>query len=225
MRPKPGPKSTGGTAPGPNHTGIICHKTPFAAHDGSPAAMASWNGLSETLPYLYTFAFYITNPDMTGDSFDSAAFYERCLLSGHYLEPFRFDFYFLPNASIDDCKAHYMAEKAARGPITVQIEAVVRKEPPKNEGGLPGMVPSYLSLPEHWYHDLLVVCDGDWEVEGMQLVQFNLPAKGECGVYEEELGDWPPVMVRRLDVGKDGYYPDTIQRKLFEIISHPISSN
>lgn len=180
--------------------------------------MVSWNGLSETLPYLYSFAFYITNPAMNQDTFDSAAFYKQCLLSGHYLEPFRFDFYFLPNASINDCKEHYMAEKAARGTITVQIEAIEKNEPPKNEGGLPGLIPSYLSLPYHWYNDLLVVCDGDWETDGMQLVEFNLPAPGECRLYEDERADYPPTRVRRFDVEKSRYNPDTIQRKLFEIM-------
>ncbi|KAK0609500.1 hypothetical protein B0T14DRAFT_572190 [Immersiella caudata] len=161
MTPTPR-KSDGGTAPRMKHYPIICHKNPFTTHDGTPVAMVLWNGLSETLPYLYSFAFYITNPSLTRNTFDSAAFYQRCLFSGigGYLEPFRFDFYVLPDASIEDVKAHYTAKKAARGSVMVQVEAVQRNEPPRNGGGLPGMVPSYLSLPYHWYHDLLVVCDG-----------------------------------------------------------------
>ncbi|KAK5652695.1 hypothetical protein OQA88_10289 [Cercophora sp. LCS_1] len=207
-------KSTGGRGP----ARIVSHKLEFNAHDGSPAVMVSHGSPTISLPYLYTFAFYITNPKITRDEFDSVKLYEQCLFSAPYMEPFRFDFYFLPEASIEDCQAHYMAEKEARGSIDVQVEAIQRGEPPKNQGDIPGMVPSYLSLPNHWYEDILVVGDRDWQTEGMLLVQFNLPLPEECGIYEEELQDYSPTRVTRLEVGEDGKMPDTMQRRLFEIM-------
>lgn len=173
----------------------------------------------QSLPYLYVFPIYITNPNETTANSNSTTLYKKLFYAKGDWQPFRIDVYFLPNASIDDCQAHYLAEKAARGSIAVQMEAMERGDPPKNAGGLPGMVPSYLKLPTCFYNDLLVISDRNWVTDGVFLVLFNPPPIEECGVYKDELEDYPSTSVTRMEVDMDGYKDDSIQGRLGRIMN------
>ncbi|KAL2803417.1 hypothetical protein BJX63DRAFT_411978 [Aspergillus granulosus] len=91
--------------------------------------MVSENGIkAETsqLPPLFPFVVYFTHPDTTPSS-ETA---DLAGLLGAIRESkidcdfhFRLDVYFLPGAGEDDCKAHYLAERAARP----DYEALIRR--------------------------------------------------------------------------------------------------
>lgn len=217
LRPRLQLQSEGG---GPPRT-TVTHKVPFQAHDNTPAFML-YHGLSPpppTLPYLYQFSTYITTPGVSPDTFDGTQLYEVIMRRMTYVENYRLDLYFLPNATVEDCIAHYNAEKAGRGTITRQIEAVERRDPPSNAGGLPGMVPSYLSVPYYWHHDVLLLSDQDWRTDGMLLVRFNRASIEDAGVFKEELDDYPPTQITRFPVDMEkSKSPDTIQRRIREIM-------
>lgn len=218
-------KSTGGRAP----QRVVTHEIPFQANDGSPAVMVFHSGVSvdplepptPALPGLYSFALYVTSPNASPTTFNSAEAYDVAIQGAFtYVERVRLDVYFLPGASVDACMAHYAAEKTHRGTFTRQVEALERGDPPANAGGLPGLVPSYLDLPSWWHHDVLLVNDKDWKADGMLFVQFNRAEREECHPYEDELDDVPRVIALRYPVGQDrGHSVGTIERCVDEIKS------
>ena len=174
------------------------HVIPFKDHAGQPA-LAVFEGTSP-LPFLYSFSFYFTHPGVSPDISHAAELYKTLtrgpLYDSNDVE-YRLDLYFLPNASQDDCIAHYRAEKDARGTYHAQVDAVARgdAQPPAGDGGsrLPGLVASYAHDKARFrYHGLLHICDAaDWR-RGDQLltrVEFDPLARGDYERYCKDPGD------------------------------------
>ncbi|KAH7134277.1 hypothetical protein EDB81DRAFT_844854 [Dactylonectria macrodidyma] len=112
----------------PPKTGFISNNVIFDDHTGNPALM-SWrnSGAKHSLPHLASWVFYMVHPDVLRD-FDGCAF-QRDLEDTQSLcrgEPFRYEFFFLPGATAEECHAHYCKEMEARGAIWRQIRKVKR---------------------------------------------------------------------------------------------------
>jgi hypothetical protein len=118
------------------------HNVTFKDHTGRPALM-SWSGSENrpSIPYLCSWVFYMVNPEIPRD-FDGCAFQfgleEDRVRYG--FGSFRYEFFFLPGATTEECVAHYRGEMAARGTIWRQISKVktALKEKKKQEAGEEG---------------------------------------------------------------------------------------
>ncbi|KAF7556064.1 hypothetical protein G7Z17_g1765 [Cylindrodendrum hubeiense] len=102
----------------------------FKDHNNRPALM-SWNSnkVQSTLPYLPSWVFYMVHPDVPFD-FDGCAFRDS-LEKAHCLDlvhdrDHRYEFFFLPGATAEECHAHYLGEMEARGTMWRQIRKVKR---------------------------------------------------------------------------------------------------
>ncbi|RSL78162.1 hypothetical protein BHE90_000533 [Fusarium euwallaceae] len=113
----------------------------FNDHTGRPALM-SWESSGVCpLPPLASWVFYMVHPDVPRD-FDGCAF-QNGLEDGKALDKggrFRYEFFFLPGATTEECHAHYLGELKARGTIWRHIRKVKRamdlenqKNPPQLE--------------------------------------------------------------------------------------------
>ncbi|KAH6892932.1 hypothetical protein B0T10DRAFT_481120 [Thelonectria olida] len=112
----------------PAKTSIASNNLVFKDHTGRPALM-SWEsrGVKRPLPPLASWVFYMVHPDVATD-FDGCAFQtglEDCsgLCRGG---TFRYEFFFLPGATAEECHTHYRGEMEARGTIWRQIRKVKR---------------------------------------------------------------------------------------------------
>ncbi|KAL2810802.1 hypothetical protein BJX63DRAFT_400946 [Aspergillus granulosus] len=143
---------------------------PFTDHRGKAAYMVFQNDIASQLPPLYPFVIYFTYPTATAtpEDADLAGLYKaiRDPMQGSQSH-FRLDAYFLPGASNDDCKAHYVAARSTRPDYKSLLQEFVAKArnnhfspPPKR---LPGMVypdpnvegfqTSFLICPERNWRD------------------------------------------------------------------------
>lgn len=107
----------------------------FSDHTGKPALM-SWTSYEEgnNLPPLSSWVFYMVHPDVTPD-FDGVKFQQE-LDDGenmHRDSNFRFEFFFLPDATVEECHAHYLGEMKARGTIWRQIRKLKKIMVPRRE--------------------------------------------------------------------------------------------
>ncbi|KIL84645.1 hypothetical protein FAVG1_12172 [Fusarium avenaceum] len=91
----------------------------FTDHNGKQALM-SWESIpsNPSLSPLHCWVFYVTYPHAPSD-FDGCAFYNKLeddegYGGSHY---FRYEFFFLPGATAEECHRHYVAEMEARGTI------------------------------------------------------------------------------------------------------------
>ncbi|UPL03953.1 hypothetical protein LCI18_014887 [Fusarium solani-melongenae] len=103
------------------------HNVPFKDHTGSPAVM-SWCGLENrpNRPYLPSWIFYMVNPEIPRN-FDGGAFMsglESWSRINYGSGGFRYEFFFLPGATAEECIAHYRGEMAARGTVWRQVRKV-----------------------------------------------------------------------------------------------------
>ncbi|KAH7000753.1 hypothetical protein EDB80DRAFT_724424 [Ilyonectria destructans] len=111
----------------------------FKDHTGKPALMSWRKSVNETrLPFLPSWVFYMVNPDFSYEGFDGCAFSfglekGRIRYTGG---SFRYEFFFLPGATAEECVAHYRGEMDARGTIWRQIRKVTiaMKNKKQNEG-------------------------------------------------------------------------------------------
>ncbi|KAI6753863.1 hypothetical protein HG530_013039 [Fusarium avenaceum] len=169
----------------------------FTDHTGKQALMSWWGSESNNskLPPLASWVFYMVHPDkVQPPDFDGCRFYENledgqdCGVGG----PLRYEFFFLPGATAEDCHAHFLGELRVRGSIWRQInkvkntmrnldgrEETEEKEETKREGHdfgyehdaiidsqLPGLV---LSEPDNRYMYrswLFMYCDADIDCSG-----------------------------------------------------------
>ncbi|KAJ4138363.1 hypothetical protein NW768_002187 [Fusarium equiseti] len=101
------------------------HQVPFKDHAGNPAIM-TWHGLkTQHLPTLSVWVMYIVNSEIP-ENFDAKKFQLSFDHDGDpYLgQSFRFEFFFLPNATPEECVTHYRKEIASRGTVWRQIRQV-----------------------------------------------------------------------------------------------------
>lgn len=187
---------------------VRTHVIPFEDHVGQPALTVFKS--TSPLPFLYSFSFYFTHPDASPDTSHAAELYDTLTRGSIYDSndvEYRLDLYFLPNASQDDCIAHYRAEKDARGTYQAQVDAVAssgdaQQQPSAgddSDGGsrsgsrLPGLVASYAHDKSRFpYHGLLLILDAaDWR-EGDQLlthVEFDPLSREDYERYCKDPGD------------------------------------
>ncbi|KAL2786847.1 hypothetical protein BJX66DRAFT_21548 [Aspergillus keveii] len=101
----------------------IIHTIPFSDHRGDTAYMIFKNAASIPLPPLFCFAIYFTDPFTTTvpESASMQSLYEVLHPSQNDLGYIRYDMYFLPGATPEDCVAHYNTEKKIRGSPKDQI--------------------------------------------------------------------------------------------------------
>ncbi|KPM42248.1 hypothetical protein AK830_g4354 [Neonectria ditissima] len=102
----------------------------FKDHTGKPALMSWWSGGSKRpLPPLASWVFYMVHRDVPHD-FDGCVFRDS-LEEAHNVDSdrdpdTRYEFFFLPGATAEECHAHYLDELKARGTMWRQTRKVRR---------------------------------------------------------------------------------------------------
>ncbi|KAH7271058.1 hypothetical protein NW759_001559 [Fusarium solani] len=144
MAPSARKRPPRGFEPRPLPSKVKCHNVTFKDHTGNPALM-SWSGSGNRadLPYLPSWIFYMVNPEIPRD-FDGCKFVFGLERGGRLLYStgdFRYEFFFLPGATAEECVAHYRGEIAARGTMWRQVRKVkmALKEKKKHEAGGEGV--------------------------------------------------------------------------------------
>ncbi|KAI8648648.1 hypothetical protein NCS57_01476500 [Fusarium keratoplasticum] len=135
-------KRFGGIEPKPLASKLKYHNVTFKDHTGNSTLM-SWSGPGNrpNLPYLPSWIFYMVNPEIPRD-FDGGTFVfglerDRMLYSAG---GFRYEFFFLPGATAEECIAHYRGEMAARGTMWRQVRKVkMALKKKKHEAGEEGV--------------------------------------------------------------------------------------
>ncbi|POS69985.1 hypothetical protein DHEL01_v211622 [Diaporthe helianthi] len=208
--------------------------------------MVFWAPSDQPLPPLFSFAIYVTCADIASPDLFDAADLLRALSESSYAPEttaYRLDVYFAPWATVEYCKRHYDAEKAARGLYTDQNEALRNPIGWTGSTGadsdpagaarqrLPGLVPSYLHPPTVCHHDVLFVCDEpEWpEGDDLIFVQFRPASTPEeikldaCG--DQQLDEAPEIVAQtatlRLPVCPDPEEYDgsgTVQGKMYDMV-------
>lgn len=79
-----------------------------------------------SLPSLRSWVFYMVNPGIKPESFNGHNFKRglEALDNTHHCQDFHYEFFFLPNASAEECVTHFRSEITARGTIWDQIREV-----------------------------------------------------------------------------------------------------
>lgn len=164
---------------GPFISGTLkVHTIPFMDHRSKTAYMVFQNLEPFPLPPLYSFAIYFTHPAAAPENTnDMVSFYQQ-LTSEYGGGDFdiRFDMYFLPSATHEDCISHYSTEKATRG---IYLEQVQRFEQCGRDevhlfsetSQVPGMVDKY-----HTANQVLYICSRkDWRGgdQTLSVLKFN----------------------------------------------------
>lgn len=157
---------------GPHNSGIVgFHTIPFTDHRGSTAYMVFMNLEAFPLPPLFSFAIYFTHPAVTPDNSDALGLFKEIKAYNEDGFDVRFDTYFLPSATNEDCIQHYHDEKARRGIYTDQVRMFKqcnRDEVhplPGTASQIPGMAKKY-----HDADQVLFICsDKDWQ-EGQKVL-------------------------------------------------------
>lgn len=196
VRKREGRRETPSPSPFPRSYTVKTHVVPFQDHGGTPSFMVFQSHEEHPLPPLMNFNVYFTHPD--GPLADSEelennliAMYDHIWSEG--LEPFyfRFDVYFLPNASTQDCMIHYEAEKATRGNSAQMLrEAQERFEldvnaPPPPTARMPGMVDIYTPFTNYDLSGLIFLHPGrSWSEDSQRMCRVPFTA-GELDSFHE----------------------------------------
>lgn len=150
---------------GPYMSGTLkFHTVPFTDHRGTTAYMVFQNLECFPLPPLFSFAVYFTHPVVTPENTDVSGLFEEIKSCNPDGFDVRFDMYFLPSATHEDCMRHYRDEKATRKIIWTKCECLnsvimMKVHPlPGTESQIPGMVNQY-----HEADQVLYICsEKDW---------------------------------------------------------------
>ncbi|SPJ79176.1 uncharacterized protein FTOL_07567 [Fusarium torulosum] len=116
-------KPTSGKSP--SSRGWKLHQVTFQDHTGNHAIMAWGAEEGQRIPPLASWAFYLVNRETPRD-FNATAF-KLNLEDGRDLYSAagpRYEFFFLPGATPEQCVAHYRGEIAARGTMWRQVRHV-----------------------------------------------------------------------------------------------------
>lgn len=183
---------------------------PFIDHRKQPATTVYENWVHNTLPPLTSFAVYFVHSTTSIPISDKSA--QQLLTKiledgGHEVNPFRLELFYLPNADVEVCMNHHIAERSVRGSYKVQIDTVemdVRRASTETAPGpisrpLPGLPPSYLIFKgEQYYHQLFFVCHTPtWNTNGdtqlFECVEYDPVSRAEYAqIFDpEELEQYP----------------------------------
>lgn len=190
------------------------YDVPFIDHSGHTARMIWTNAAPyPPLPPLPSWNFYVTDPTVSPNEFNGTEFQCTIFEDSAYTEkPVRFDVYFLPGASAQECINYYYQELQARGDTTRQIDAVnlasTNENVVKGPDRLPGMVTNYSRSPLDIFRKVLFIHDDrSWGEDGkkwLHRVLFDPVSETE---YLESEGEPRPdvesVEVERIRVDKD----------------------
>ncbi|KAL2788942.1 hypothetical protein BJX66DRAFT_339756 [Aspergillus keveii] len=178
---------------GPHWYTTKTHVLPFQDHTGSTAYMVFNNRETSILPPLVSFSFYFTHPDACRNQEDLVALHdsiEPVMDSFHA----RFDMYFLPGATEDDCVAHYYGEKATRldsKSMRREFERVKRPYTPPSTSRLPGMNKEYREDGGHYNGAMCVCTEQDWrQSQQLRCIQYG---SDEPSLSRQIIGSWRPV--------------------------------
>ncbi|KAI9043622.1 uncharacterized protein KD926_003392 [Aspergillus affinis] len=131
---------------------VEIHVLPFTDHGGNPSFTVFESQEDILLPPLTNLSIYFTHPEgplpETEDFEDDLrAMHAQIRTDGFDDDNYRLEVYFLPNASNEDCIAHYQAEKAIReNSMDMLLEAEIRLDtdfPPPATPRPPGMLEIY----------------------------------------------------------------------------------
>lgn len=188
--PSPEPRSWGSRA-------IETHVLPFHDHGGNTAFMVFESEKNILLPPLFNLNIYFTHSDgplAQTDNIedDLRAMHTQIRADGFDDDHYRLDIYFLPNASSEDCIAHYEVEKATReDSMGLRLEAEIRLDtdfPPPTIPRLPGMVKVYHPLKCAYYSGVLFVHpDRSWRngAHRMRYIRYGTGIELGQGFDEE----------------------------------------
>lgn len=147
VRTKKGPAVSKGSKVHRDGSKYIQHNRIFNDHTGKPALM-SWSAPERDgpLPPLSSWIYYMVHPDVPRD-FDGNALHWGLTLPSSVGQGglFRYEYFFLPGATAEECHAHFLEEMKARGTIWRHIRKVNRAmELKKQESGPQEEEDSYL---------------------------------------------------------------------------------
>ncbi|KAH6629706.1 hypothetical protein C7974DRAFT_359651 [Boeremia exigua] len=184
------------------------HVIPFTDRAGRQALIVFYGRESCPLPPLFGFAMYFTHPDATPDTVKPVELMEAIkrktpLENGCSI---RLELYF-DAVTDDDCIAHYLREKAARGDYRRQIQNLETSDDTEGQQGgvgrLPGLVPSYIDVPDvEYHHGVLFNYPGaDWRTDKLPARRiFFDPISEEEYARTGESDVLPPVYVSSMPV-------------------------
>lgn len=136
---------------------------PFTDHTGRNAISTYYGHRpvpdvnTPVLPPLWAFQYYVTYRGAIESSSELAEQLLKATRSSSVcLHPVRLDVHFLPGASVEDCIAHYRAEKVARG----DVEPALRMLDP--------YIDAYGRVSV-----LVVIPDSAWKTNGATVVSFD----------------------------------------------------
>ncbi|KAL2815974.1 hypothetical protein BJX63DRAFT_154126 [Aspergillus granulosus] len=210
----------------------VVHTIPFEDHAGRTAYMVFKNAASIPLPPLFAFAVYFTHPGTTPGSANMQSLCEAITPPLPNFGHIRFDMYFLPGATTEECVAHYNVEKKSRGSSKDQIRvfntlpAEDDRLPPVGQMKIPGMIKRYLNL-EHDYRSLLFISPVEsWQDgTGVICVLFDHKRRGLTSSNNEHLNNnanadpLPPIHASLCPLNQEDPSYDFTRREG----PHPIS--
>ncbi|KAL4807200.1 hypothetical protein BDV18DRAFT_137149 [Aspergillus unguis] len=179
------------------------HTIPFTDHMGGEAFMVFKHGIgaeSSKLPPLFPLVVYFTHPNAVPTDVDLGALL-RAIREAKIDSDFHFrlDVYFLPGASEDDCKTHYLAERATRADYATVMHdfnsrvfqqrsqrhnTILDDETPTPASTtlrprLPGMAHSHPGLEP--YRALLLVCpEANWRDNAQRITCVRFDKQDEA---------------------------------------------
>jgi len=153
-------KSTGGQVPSRSRISVA-HQQHFTDHAGNPSIMAyrgTCSSVDTPLAPLFSFQVYVTNGTTAQAAGDMPIhFLDSLQRASVELTRCRLDTYFLSGASVQECMAHYRAEKIARAQSALHV------------------VPSYEDDAAPYSNFAIVIEEPEWEQLGVSVVRFDPP--------------------------------------------------
>lgn len=191
---------------------LRCHIVPFTDHTGKTAYMVFENLESIPLPPLFSFSIYFTFVNATPDHAAMENFYREFAFEYGESGFARFDIYFLPGASHEDCVSHYLGEKAVRGSYMKQVQ-MFKKCPRDEIHPLPGMDAQLPGIVDRYFlrgQVLYIVSEQHWfETQRlMWSVKFDQAAREEEGLPPFQAERRPVVYAIEHPQAPDPVYDD-----------------
>lgn len=144
----------------------------FTDHANFPSLMVYMSDERSPLPRLWNYVIYFTHPETNFMDVEPTAIeFLSAIVGRNNGCDYRLDMHFLPDAGDEECIAHFKAELAARGSVSVQISALDLPEDKLDHDpkSLPGLVPSYDNTDDFYENFIFIVPTRGWNAEGQLL--------------------------------------------------------